>query len=162
MTEEDGRAFIKSAPLEAWRNPFPPFESRTDQKKRQREERHRRDQLKLATTSGPSKSADSESASKKEQSELPISQLQGNPPQSSSATGPAQPSKAPQFISHYIMNLPDSALEFLDAYRGSYTPLLSEPNFSGKEKTPMPLIHTHCFTRELEREKASLDICSVS
>lgn len=55
------------------------------------------------------------------------------------------------------MNLPDSALEFLDAYAGSYTPLLSQPGFD-RSKTQLPLVHVHCFTRALEPEAAMEDV----
>lgn len=64
----------------------------------------------------------------------------------------------PQTIDHFVMNLPDSALEFLDAYAGSYTPLLSQDGFD-RSKVAMPLIHVHCFTRELEPDAAQTDIC---
>lgn len=138
MTEEDGREFIKSAALEVWRNPFKPFESRSDQKKRQKEERHRREQALLnITVNASSVSPSSPAATQRETKET-----------------------KPQLISHFVMNLPDSALEFLDAYTGCFNSLLDEPNFS-KEDAIMPLIHVHCFTRELERELASSDICQV-
>lgn len=65
---------------------------------------------------------------------------------------------APQTIDHFVMNLPDSALEFLDAYRSSYRALLDVEGFDRAAAT-MPLIHVHCFTRELELEGAEKDIC---
>ncbi len=68
----------------------------------------------------------------------------------------------PQLVSHFVMNLPNSALEFLDAYSGCMTPLLEEASFPGRDETEMPLIHTHCFTRELEPAEAERDICEVS
>lgn len=55
------------------------------------------------------------------------------------------------------MNLPDSALEFLDAYAGSFTPLLSQPGFDAATTT-LPLVHVHCFTRCIEPEEAMQDI----
>lgn len=64
---------------------------------------------------------------------------------------------APQTVDHYVMNLPDSALEFLDAYSGAFTPLLSEPGYD--KDTVLPMIHTHCFTRFIEPEPAIADIC---
>lgn len=59
-------------------------------------------------------------------------------------------------ISHFVMNLPDSAIMFLDAFRGV---------FEGEDQNAlqgiydrMPMIHCHCFTRELERDNAEADI----
>lgn len=65
-------------------------------------------------------------------------------------------------ISHFVMNLPGSALEFLDAYNGCYKPLLAEPDFPGIESIDMPYIHVHCFSKEAEGEPATSDICKVS
>lgn len=59
------------------------------------------------------------------------------------------------------MNLPGSALEFLDAYAGSYAPLEQEPDFPGQEQIEMPLVHVHCFTKEIEPEKGEQDILEV-
>lgn len=65
-------------------------------------------------------------------------------------------------ISHFVMNLPDSAITFLDAFRG----ILAPSNLSGKDASGvydiMPMIHCHCFTRELEVDKAEADIRQVS
>ncbi|KAF9486577.1 guanine-N(1)--methyltransferase [Pholiota conissans] len=61
-------------------------------------------------------------------------------------------------ISHFVMNLPDSAITFLDAFRG----ILSDEgrNLSGiyGEDALLPMVHCHCFTRELESAKAEADI----
>ncbi|KAK0466351.1 Met-10+ like-protein-domain-containing protein [Desarmillaria tabescens] len=56
-------------------------------------------------------------------------------------------------ITHLVMNLPDSAISFLDAFRGVLsTPVLTE------HYTRMPMVHCHCFTRELEEDNARVDI----
>jgi tRNA (guanine37-N1)-methyltransferase len=70
-------------------------------------------------------------------------------------------------IAHFVMNLPDSAITFLDAFRGMLTPLSSPP--SPSESTTglqalydvMPMVHCYCFTRELERNAAERDIRQV-
>lgn len=46
----------------------------------------------------------------------------------------------PETFSHYVMNLPASAIEFLDGFRGLY----SGCEFSMSDP-PLPLIHVHCF-----------------
>ena len=59
------------------------------------------------------------------------------------------------------MNLPGMALEFLDAYNGALRGIKDEPDFQ-EVYDVMPLVHCHCFTRELDREKAEADIRQVS
>ncbi|EDK46347.1 conserved hypothetical protein [Lodderomyces elongisporus NRRL YB-4239] len=52
--------------------------------------------------------------------------------------------QVPKFYHHFVMNLPDSALTFLDAYIGLYskTPeIKDEPGFK------LPWIHVHCFEK---------------
>jgi len=61
-------------------------------------------------------------------------------------------------ITHFVMNLPDSAITFLDAFCG----ILSPENVGGRDMSllyeTMPMVHCHCFTRELELDKAEADI----
>lgn len=59
-------------------------------------------------------------------------------------------------ISHIVMNLPDTAILFLDAFRG----VLATQELQEIYPT-MPMIHCHCFTRELEQEQAEVDIKKV-
>ncbi|KAF7307212.1 tRNA (guanine(37)-N1)-methyltransferase [Mycena indigotica] len=56
-------------------------------------------------------------------------------------------------ISHFVMNLPDSAIQFLDAFRG----ILCTPAAEGIY-TSLPMIHCHCFTREIDPVAAHADI----
>ncbi|KAF9041838.1 hypothetical protein BDZ89DRAFT_944477 [Hymenopellis radicata] len=56
-------------------------------------------------------------------------------------------------ITHLVMNLPNTAIEFLDAFRG----VLAAPELREKY-TKMPMVHCHCFSREAEEEKAGADI----
>ena len=66
-------------------------------------------------------------------------------------------------ITHFVMNLPDSAITFLDAFRG----VLSPQNMGGRDlsgiygSSDLPTVHCYCFTRELELEKAEKDIRQV-
>lgn len=45
---------------------------------------------------------------------------------------------------HFIMNLPATAIEFLDAFRGIY---------KDQPSAPLPMIHCHCFTRSSDPTK---------
>ncbi|TFK41832.1 S-adenosyl-L-methionine-dependent methyltransferase [Crucibulum laeve] len=72
-------------------------------------------------------------------------------PKVSNASGDAR-----KAISHFVMNLPDSAITFLDAFRGILVDD-GDRNLCGIYNT-MPMIHCHCFTRELEPDKAEIDI----
>jgi tRNA (guanine37-N1)-methyltransferase len=59
------------------------------------------------------------------------------------------------------MNLPDSAITFLDSFRGIFSPAgLGGRDISGVYDV-MPMVHCHCFTRELEPDKAEADIRKV-
>ncbi|EED82762.1 predicted protein [Postia placenta Mad-698-R] len=69
-------------------------------------------------------------------------------------------------ITQFAMNLPESAIEFLDEFRG----VLASANggeralsglYGAEDSEAMPMIHCYCFTRELEPEKAEIDIRQV-
>ncbi|KAJ8593255.1 hypothetical protein M405DRAFT_731817 [Rhizopogon salebrosus TDB-379] len=62
-----------------------------------------------------------------------------------------------QAISHFVMNLPDSAIDFLDCFRGIFSGSAGERDLSGIY-TNMPMVHCHCFTRELQPDMAEADI----
>ena len=130
----DGRDFIKESPLIAWHNPFPPYVKEPSKKQKR----------------GASKDAarrDSPS---------------GSPPKIASSKHLTQTTE-PQLVQYYIMNLPDSALTFLDAFWGLYTPLADESGFREKmESVRMPMICVYCFTREIEPVAAAKDIYEVS
>jgi tRNA (guanine37-N1)-methyltransferase len=54
----------------------------------------------------------------------------------------------PKFYSHFVMNLPDTALEFLDAFVGMYQdPELRQRIFDGDDipEEKLPTVHCHCF-----------------
>lgn len=94
-----------------------------------------------------------------------LAKQQGQPEQSKDT--PAESAGTPrQRITQYVMNLPDSAITFLGAFRG----LLSPSNVGGRdlsgaypaEDSSMPMVHCYCFTREAEPDKAEVDIRQVS
>lgn len=145
----DGRRFIQESSLNIWRNPFAPLPPPKSVVKQQQKEARRAREIKAqsgSTTTLTSKVEDGMQA-------LNITR--------NSEPGGAEPQPTSRTISHFVMNLPGSALEFLDAYNGCYKALLDEPDFPGKDEIPMPLVHTHCFTKMEEGEAAERDICEV-
>jgi tRNA (guanine37-N1)-methyltransferase len=64
-------------------------------------------------------------------------------------------SKEWKTFDHFVMNLPATAIEFLDAFRGLY--------YDQKElfqtRSRLPMIHCHCFTKSTD---AMQDISEVS
>ena len=129
--EEDGREFIKAAVHRVWGDPFPEFVPKLSKSQAKREKRALATGESRSTTSGPERV--------------------------SSAPVP-QPNLRRQ-ISHFVMNLPDSAIEFLDAFRG----ILSEPELREAYAGRMPMVHCHCFTKEVDDQKrAETNIKQVS
>ena len=71
------------------------------------------------------------------------------------------PSRPPRRrIDHFVMNLPDSAITFLDAFRGLLSSGIEEDLRALYDK--MPMVHCHCFTREMELGGAEYDIRQVT
>lgn len=134
---EDGKDFIRSVAARVFDVPLPPAvppKSKTQQYREQRREREANAQIKQCESS-----------------------IQSSPP-------PIRTS-LPQRnrITQFVMNLPDSAIQFLDAFRG----IFSSDNAGGRDlsgvydKTTLPMVHCYCFTRELEPDKAAVDIRKV-
>ncbi|KAH8929504.1 hypothetical protein BT69DRAFT_1235840 [Atractiella rhizophila] len=71
----------------------------------------------------------------------------------------AAPPPPPRHVSNYILNLPSTALEFLDAFRGLLVPALEEAAWKQLyEEKGMPLVHVYCFTRCEGDEEIKADI----
>ncbi|PPQ66369.1 hypothetical protein CVT26_011088 [Gymnopilus dilepis] len=124
---EDGRDLIRASVARVFDEPFPAYTG--PPKSRMQEEKERKRLQKLAVEGQVSASLESEQQ-------------------------PQQPPR--RRIAHFVMNLPDSAIQFLDAFRG----ILADDNGRDLSGTysEMPMVHCHCFTRELEPEKAEQDI----
>jgi len=81
---------------------------------------------------------------------------------SSNAT-PPPPAAPKRRIDRFVMNLPGTALEFLDTFKEAFAALASKVDQHELEKVydMMPMVHVHCFTRELEEDRAREDIIKV-
>lgn len=127
---EDGRDFIRNAVSRVLENPFPAY-------------------------CGPKLSRTQERQQKRQRGK------ESSDAHSIGTGATAVPISSPRNkITHFVMNLPDSALEFLDAFRGILTPCENERLFDGVYAT-MPMVHCYCFTRELDPDLAEADIRQV-
>ncbi|GAA5974067.1 hypothetical protein JCM11641_008242 [Rhodosporidiobolus odoratus] len=152
---EDGRDFIRRSVLSIWNDPFPAYEAPLSSRERSKRARAAR----AAREAGSTAAAVASEPSSKPQatSTSPASPL----PPSASAELPV-PVKSRRLPNHYIMNLPASALTFLDAYSGLYRGLsdlvgAEEARKAIAEAGGLPVVHCYCFTKEVE--KPVEDIC---
>ncbi|KDN39345.1 hypothetical protein RSAG8_08862, partial [Rhizoctonia solani AG-8 WAC10335] len=141
----DGRQFIKDVVQTAWTTPFPPEAYVKPLSVKER--RLKRNAAKNAH-SVPDTTTDSTNNQGSNEQTPAINELVDQPPEHNWRR-----------IDHFVMNLPATAIEFLDAFRPAFASLR---NLNGKDvqeiyKT-MPMVHVHCFTRELEEESAHKDI----
>lgn len=63
----------------------------------------------------------------------------------------------PPTVSHFVMNLPASAIEFLPYYRGVYAG--QEPLFAPHTRAQLPMVHVHCFALKSDDDVPRLDVC---
>ncbi|KAL3427596.1 Met-10+ like-protein [Phlyctema vagabunda] len=64
----------------------------------------------------------------------------------------------PQTFSHFVMNLPATAIDFVGSYNGIYHG--QEALFEPRTKTKLPMIHVHCFsTKSDDNVREGIDIC---
>jgi tRNA (guanine37-N1)-methyltransferase len=127
---DDGRAFIRTIARRAFDRPFPAWEGPKPSKTQQRSEKRQRMEGKAA----------------------------GSVPDQAPAISAAPALPPRRTIAHFVMNLPDSAITFLDEFRG----ILAAEDLREAYKDKLPMVHCHCFTRELEPQRAEADIRAVS
>lgn len=66
--------------------------------------------------------------------------------------------RVPPTISHFVMNLPASATEFLGHFRGLYAG--HEALFAPTSTTPLPVVHCHCFALKSDGPEPRLDVAA--
>lgn len=72
---------------------------------------------------------------------------------------PAEIHERPQVFDHYVMNLPGTSIEFLDAFNGVYAG--HEHLFAPYTSKPLPTVHVYCFSGHSENEiDDHIDICT--
>ncbi|GAA5940882.1 hypothetical protein JCM10213_007994 [Rhodosporidiobolus nylandii] len=140
---EDGRDFIRRSVLACWNDPFPSYTPPLSSRERAKRARAART---AAASSDPS---------------APPTAVSPSPAPEEAPSPPKKPRRLPN---HYVMNLPASAIDMLDAYRGLFRGLYElvgeeEANAAIKENGGLPMVHCYCFTKEPEGEEALKDVC---
>lgn len=167
---EDGRDFIRQSVLRVWNDPFPEYVPPLSSRERSRRARAERE-ARAAATAGANAKADAVSSdpttSRQEEPSSASPSVKHNSAAPTTLTPAATSTelrRTRRLPSHYIMNLPASALTFLDAFRGLFRPLYErigeeEALKAVAEDGGLPIVHCYCFTKEIEG--AEEDICQV-
>lgn len=142
---EDARAYIRQSVLDVWNTPFPAYAAPISKSRTARRARDAAgNPLPPSTTTVPTPSTPSATLS--------------------SPTLLPTPGPDRNLVNHFVMNLPDSAIEFLDTFHGLYRELYVLPGAreavekAGDDRLPM--VHCYCFTKDIEH--AEQDILAVS
>lgn len=156
--EDDGRHFIQTSILKIWNDPFPPYVPPITSREAKRKARAEREARTAAAVTSSDTSSPSTAPPPPPSDSLASLSLSSSP----SPSDPAP--SARRLPNHYIMNLPASALTFLDAFNGLFRPLYElvgeeEVKRTVEEAGGLPVVHCYCFTKEVE--EAEKDICAV-
>lgn len=82
--------------------------------------------------------------------------IKGGNSSRSKAVPQAESISVPKYYSHYAMNLPDSATDFLESFIGLYSSPKIRAQAFGSENpndVKLPLIHVHCFHKYESHER---------
>ncbi|GAA5853445.1 hypothetical protein JCM8547_002460 [Rhodosporidiobolus lusitaniae] len=165
-SNEDGRAFIRRSVLAIWNDPFPPYEAPLSSRERARRSRAANAAKKAALEAEKAPGPDTDVV--QQLAEASLSPPSPSCPSAAEASAPESPAPATtsrprRLPSHYIMNLPASALTFLDAFNSLFRPVYEqvgeeEVKKAAEEVGGLPVVHCYCFSKE-EGEAATKDIC---
>ncbi|KAK4058212.1 tRNA(m(1)G37)methyltransferase [Microbotryomycetes sp. JL221] len=150
----DGRDWIRQSVLDVWRQPFGAYQKPLTVKEQKRLQRQKNEAKRIAAEQQQVDTNETTAAVSKPQQDSTT--LEGD------STNAIEAGEPRQFIDHFVMNLPASAIEFLDAYRGLYLPLYeTDPEaklaVEARGYDKLPMVHCYCFTKDVEH--AEQDIC---
>lgn len=151
---QDGREFIRQSILEVWQSAFPgvPLNEKdreTDRRSTTSRARGKNEHQRLqaiASEQSPAQSSAIGSGLGKNH----VSDALQTQSDHAIVRGPSR-----RLIDHFVMNLPASALEFLDAFPGAYKAIAGEELDKEIERRTFaresvwPMVHVHCFTKNL-------------
>lgn len=190
----DGRDFFRMAVIEAYKNPFRFSEnhgmSARAAARKARQEREARKAVAASSTStstststlpssAPTIAETAAIASTASPKSTGPVQNGANEPASTPQAGTSAPSATTtsalgRYIDHFVLNLPATAIEFLDVFQNIYVPLtdgqagVESGEFlenmrrytrarGQEEGLRFPMVHCYCFTRELEQYEADIN-----
>lgn len=67
--------------------------------------------------------------------------------------------RQPRVFSHYVMNLPSTAIDFLPDFVGMYAGL--ESLFEGADAPRLPMIHCYCFGAKAETKEEDIAVQQI-